>query len=71
MEKKVAERTDSSYKEVKSSKKCADAFDISTNLVVSAIRDLRQRKGMTPSKIIGFISYGSSISQDKIKKQVN
>ncbi|XP_016917430.1 uncharacterized protein LOC108001087 [Apis cerana] len=39
-------------------------------LVVSAIQDLRETKGSTPSKIIGYISYVSEMNDDKVKRQV-
>lgn len=40
-------------------------------LVVSAIQDLRETKGSTPSKIIGYISYVSEMNDDKVKRQVS
>ncbi|XP_033353361.1 uncharacterized protein LOC117235443 [Bombus vosnesenskii] len=39
-------------------------------LIVSAIQDLRETKGSTPSKIIGYISYGSNVDDGKVKRQV-
>lgn len=40
-------------------------------LVVSAIQDLRETKGSTPKKITGYISYASSISEQRVKQQVS
>lgn len=40
-------------------------------LVVSAIQDLRETKGSTSKKIAGYISYGSSIPEERVKRQVN
>lgn len=40
-------------------------------LIVSAIQDLRETKGSTPSKIIGYISYGSNVDDGKVKRQVS
>ncbi|KYN28802.1 PREDICTED: uncharacterized protein LOC108768996 [Trachymyrmex cornetzi] len=40
-------------------------------LVVSAIQDLRETKGSTPKKIAGYISYASSIPEQRVKRQVN
>ncbi|XP_043518096.1 uncharacterized protein LOC122532947 [Frieseomelitta varia] len=39
-------------------------------LIVSAIQDLRETKGSTPSKIIGYISYASDMADGKVKRQV-
>ncbi|KAL6267781.1 hypothetical protein P5V15_000852 [Pogonomyrmex californicus] len=39
-------------------------------LVVSAIQDLRETKGSTPKKITGYISYASSIPEERVKQQV-
>ncbi|KYM95436.1 PREDICTED: uncharacterized protein LOC108780309 [Cyphomyrmex costatus] len=39
-------------------------------LVVSAIQDLRETKGSTPKKITGYISYASSIPEQRVKRQV-
>ncbi|KAK1119509.1 hypothetical protein K0M31_013335 [Melipona bicolor] len=39
-------------------------------LIVSAIQDLRETKGSTPSKIIGYISYASDVADGKVKRQV-
>jgi len=40
-------------------------------LVVSAIQDLRETKGSTPKKITGYISYASSIPEQRVKRQVS
>lgn len=40
-------------------------------LVVSAIQDLRETKGTTSKKIAGYISYASSIPEERVKRQVN
>jgi len=40
-------------------------------LVVSAIQDLRETKGSTPKKIIGYISYTSSMPEQRVKRQVS
>ncbi|KAL6440284.1 hypothetical protein ACFW04_003099 [Cataglyphis niger] len=40
-------------------------------LVVSAIQDLRESKGSTSKKIAGYISYASSIPEERVKRQVN
>lgn len=40
-------------------------------LVVSAIQDLRGTKGSTSKKIAGYISYASSIPEERVKRQVN
>lgn len=40
-------------------------------LVVSAIQDLREIKGSTPKKITGYISYASSMPEQRVKRQVN
>ncbi|KAK9307754.1 hypothetical protein QLX08_001997 [Tetragonisca angustula] len=39
-------------------------------LIISAIQDLRETKGSTPSKIIGYISYASDMADGKVKRQV-
>ncbi|XP_032669345.1 histone H1.2-like [Odontomachus brunneus] len=39
-------------------------------LVVSAIKDLREAKGSTSEKIAGYISYGSSMPKEFVKRQV-
>lgn len=52
-------------------KKHYEVQGIGNKLVVSAMKDLRDRKGITPSKIIGFISYGSPLRNDIIKKEVS
>ncbi|XP_011163088.2 uncharacterized protein LOC105198138 [Solenopsis invicta] len=39
-------------------------------LVVSAIQDLSETKGSTSKKIAGYISYASSIPEQRIKRQV-
>ncbi|XP_011695203.1 PREDICTED: uncharacterized protein LOC105454340 [Wasmannia auropunctata] len=39
-------------------------------LVVSAIQDLRETKGSTPKKITGYISYASSLPEQRVKRQV-
>ncbi|CAL7947132.1 unnamed protein product [Xylocopa violacea] len=39
-------------------------------LIVSAIQDLRETKGSTPSRIIGYISYASTTADGKVKRQV-
>lgn len=40
-------------------------------LIVSAIQDLRETKGLAPSKIIGYISYASNMAQGRVKRQVS
>lgn len=40
-------------------------------LVVSAIQDLRETKGSTPKKIAGYISYTSSMPEQRVKRQVS
>ena len=40
-------------------------------LIISAIQDLRETKGSTPSKIIGYISYASDMADGKVKRQVS
>lgn len=40
-------------------------------LVVSAIQDLSETKGSTSKKIAGYISYASSIPEQRIKRQVS
>lgn len=40
-------------------------------LVVSAIQDLRETKGSTSKKIAGYISYASSIPEERVKRQVS
>jgi hypothetical protein len=40
-------------------------------LVVSAIQDLRETKGSTSKKIAGYISYASSIPEQRVKRQVS
>lgn len=40
-------------------------------LVVSAIQDLRETKGSTPKKITGYISYASSMPEQRVKRQVS
>ncbi|KOX79962.1 hypothetical protein WN51_06374 [Melipona quadrifasciata] len=40
-------------------------------LIVSAIQDLRETKGSTPSRIIGYISYASDVADGKVKRQVS
>ncbi|XP_028050513.1 uncharacterized protein LOC114255583 [Monomorium pharaonis] len=40
-------------------------------LVVSAVQDLRETKGSTPRKIAGYISYASSMPEQRVKRQVN
>ncbi|XP_043258442.1 uncharacterized protein LOC122400832 [Colletes gigas] len=39
-------------------------------LIVSAIQDLRETKGSTPNKIIGYISYASNMTEGRVKRQV-
>ncbi|XP_076657743.1 uncharacterized protein LOC143361911 [Halictus rubicundus] len=39
-------------------------------LIVSAIQDLRETKGSTPKKIIGYISYASDAGEGRVKRQV-
>ncbi|XP_031850301.1 uncharacterized protein LOC116435167 [Nomia melanderi] len=39
-------------------------------LIVSAIQDLRETKGSTPKKIIGYISYASDMGEGRVKRQV-
>ncbi|KAJ8681063.1 hypothetical protein QAD02_016850 [Eretmocerus hayati] len=39
-------------------------------LIVSAIEDLKETKGMTSSQIADYISYGSELPDNEIKKQV-
>ncbi|KAM0731875.1 hypothetical protein ACS0PU_001417 [Formica fusca] len=39
-------------------------------LVVSAIQDLCETKGSTSKKIAGYISYASSIPEERVKRQV-
>ncbi|XP_011873174.1 PREDICTED: uncharacterized protein LOC105564982 [Vollenhovia emeryi] len=39
-------------------------------LVVSAIQDLRESKGSTSKKIAGYISYASSMPEQRVKQQV-
>ncbi|XP_076674649.1 uncharacterized protein LOC143372384 [Andrena cerasifolii] len=39
-------------------------------LIVSAIQDLRETKGLPSSKIIGYISYASNMAQGRVKRQV-
>lgn len=39
-------------------------------LVVSAIQDLRETKGSTSKQIAGYISYASSLSEQRVKRQV-
>ncbi|XP_066595120.1 uncharacterized protein [Prorops nasuta] len=40
-------------------------------LVASAIHELRETKGSSPRKITNYISYCSSLANDRIKRQVN
>lgn len=40
-------------------------------LVVSAIQDLRETKGSTSKKIAGYISYTSSMPEQRVKRQVS
>ncbi|XP_020281265.1 uncharacterized protein LOC109853495 [Pseudomyrmex gracilis] len=40
-------------------------------LVVSAIQDLRETKGSTSKQITGYISYASSLPEQRVKRQVN
>lgn len=42
-----------------------------TALVVSAIEDLRETKGCTPKKIIGYINYASTMPEKRVKQQVS
>ncbi|XP_053987927.1 uncharacterized protein LOC128892478 [Hylaeus anthracinus] len=39
-------------------------------LIVSAIQDLRETRGSTPNKIIGYISYASNMAEGRVKRQV-
>ncbi|KAG7208182.1 hypothetical protein KM043_016530 [Ampulex compressa] len=39
-------------------------------LIVSAIQDLRESKGSTPRKIVGYISYASNMPEGRVKRQV-
>ncbi|XP_076280074.1 uncharacterized protein LOC143208943 [Lasioglossum baleicum] len=39
-------------------------------LIVSAIQDLRETKGSTPKKIVGYISYASDVGEGRVKRQV-
>ncbi|XP_033341722.2 uncharacterized protein LOC117229402 [Megalopta genalis] len=39
-------------------------------LIVSAIQDLRETKGSTTKKIIGYINYASDAGENRVKRQV-
>ncbi|XP_076387166.1 uncharacterized protein LOC143264318 [Megachile rotundata] len=39
-------------------------------LIVSAIQDLRETKGSSPNKIIGYINYASNMAESRVKRQV-
>ncbi|KAG8034656.1 hypothetical protein G9C98_007732 [Cotesia typhae] len=40
-------------------------------LIISAIQELKETKGSTPSKITGYISYNSNLPETRVKRQVN
>lgn len=40
-------------------------------LVVSAIEELKESKGATPRKIVGYLTYATQLPVAKIKRQVN
>ncbi|XP_034194749.2 uncharacterized protein LOC117610981 [Osmia lignaria lignaria] len=39
-------------------------------LIVSAIQDLRETKGSTTNRIIGYINYGTNMGEGQVKRQV-
>ncbi|KAK2580844.1 hypothetical protein KPH14_005922 [Odynerus spinipes] len=39
-------------------------------LIVSAIQDLRETKGLTPRKIVGYITYASKLPEGQVKRRV-
>ncbi|CAK9828053.1 hypothetical protein ANTRET_LOCUS5643 [Anthophora retusa] len=39
-------------------------------LIVSAIQDLRETKGLTPNKIVGYINYVSDAAEGQVKRKV-
>lgn len=40
-------------------------------LIVSAIQNLRETKGLASSKIVGYISYASNMGEGRVKRQVS